>query len=223
MHDTEGQWPRPFESKEVTGIIATEKQISEFDKSILTKKEDSKMKRILIFVSVTLVMMLAPNASALPTITGGPYVGGSWSFGASAGGVGPYDLVAVRINTGADVFESPAIRNISNPSWAMVVDQPLLASFGGPTVMSLSWDVHLAGNLSMAAPLELDWAIFNGDTLQAWTHWNMDVDGNLTSWSLRPQDGWQPSRADVIPAPGAILLGSIGAGLVGWLRRRRTL
>jgi len=176
------------------------------------------MKKYLFFT----VIMIFSASAAFGNITpiGGPVEGNSWSQRFAESGVGLFDLVAVRMTSAGDTFESATHVNFSVLGWATIYENdpliPTLATAAGPAITYLEWDINFAG--AKSDPLVFDFVAFNGTTL---------LESAIASWSgsswTFTTGCWNPTRADVIPAPGAVLLGSLGVGLVGWLRRRRAL
>jgi uncharacterized protein YcfL len=73
--------------------------------------------------------------------------------------------------------------------------------------------------------------VYDGLTTASLSGWGNSYHTHFTAWGAgfsdfelgEYSDVVTIGRSAVIPAPGAILLGSIGVSLVGWLRRRRTL
>lgn len=171
-----------------------------------------------------LVLAVSGPVLANPTMIGGPYIGNTWSITATA--PGPYDLWAVRISPGYEAVEQfevggPALTT-PTAGWSTVLETPSLVSIAGPAG-SIHLNIFFAGD-TLPDKLEIDHALFNGSTKVIETHWvlaNGSIYNQGGSWSH--STSWNPTRAEVIPAPGAILLGSIGIGLVGYLRRRRSL
>jgi hypothetical protein len=113
----------------------------------------------------------------------------------------------VDLLTGSPSRIALQINNDDNQQWsyALYIDD-------GSTMKQSSWTTigaYGSANLSFDIPggLSLD---------------GTDQAGILVRNIVGQQDTFHTSVTP-IPAPGAILLGGIGVGLIGWLKRRRTL
>jgi hypothetical protein len=78
-------------------------------------------------------------------------------------------------------------------------------------------------NESVGIVFDLKTGMDFGDVLAFLEDGGLRIGIHVGSFASGRSETFVNNGVVVIPAPGAVLLGGIGAGFVGWLRRRRTL
>lgn len=120
------------------------------------------------------------------------------------------------VNRAAFDFAVPSnvLNSGAEVDWDVVINGTTIGSFIIPQGFTgtKSLDFSFTQIASVAGAYEVAFVVTN------------EVPGGYGSHSIA-YDGQYPHSVELsyIPAPGAILLGTIGVGVVGWLRRRRTL
>jgi hypothetical protein len=178
--------------------------------------------KILVLVGVVVLATLPARADLVPV--GDPVETGSWSqqFYEDVPSAYPFDLVAVNMTSAGDYFLSPAQSAFTQSNWKTVYEYPgsnvTLASAAGPNAVNwLYWNINFAG--AKTDPLAFDFVAFRSgsETIVDAAHAVWSGSG----WSFSATT-WKPARSEVnpVPVPAALVLGAIGLGLAGWLKRR---
>ncbi|MBN2137260.1 MAG: hypothetical protein JW720_05605 [Sedimentisphaerales bacterium] len=206
------------------------------------------MKKTMLFFAVAL-LVCAGSAQAVPTLlvelgtpasevmygvnTSGPGGAGTADWGSyvgpPSGGYGNISTDPLSYDNTCRMVWGGGGGAYDQFSWAEIVFPVAVESV---TIRHLdgsgndSFDVHVDGNL---------WGHYEGNQFPGEV-WTLDTYSGTPGSTLKitvtadPWSGFQTwgqlgidrVEATPVPVPGAVLLCSIGAGLVGWVRRRRS-
>jgi len=194
----------------------------------------------------------AASAFASDTVLGWPLEAYKWDVTSLVTGNGSYSASASGLSNSyglalAVVFSDPTLpfqRVVVNEGALQVSDSSYTGStetttFGGFLAGSGNLWIYTEADNNGGSNQTGEQILFNGSVIGGPIDRNIGdfaslfnipvttLAGTNTAQIYSPLDhfGWHVAvlEGPVIPAPGAILLGSIGIGLVGWLKRRRAL
>ncbi len=185
-------------------------------------KQMNTRNTLVLLVAVAVGLVCAPANADFGGEFTNTQSGDSWDAHGHVFGTAAMDLIALRLDPttsfGWGPWSSPGIVGTNPVTWQEVFNDGIIMSISGPAGDKqpgdfVDFDIFSDGNLEVGTFFDI--AGFAGTT-----HFgSAKFTWNGSAWNVGGSS-WSPLHADVVPAPGAALLGVLGLGLVGWVKRR---